>query len=47
MNGGWAAHNAVQLEAAMGSAGTGRAPMAAWPVLRISILLSPGNEVAR
>jgi hypothetical protein len=47
VNGGWAAHKAAQLEAAMGSAVTGRAPVAALPVLRISMLLSPGAEVAR
>lgn len=47
VNGGWAAHKAAQLEAAMGSAGTGRAPVAALPVLRISMLLPPGAEVAR
>src|SRR5262249_27743547 len=47
VNGGWAAHNSVQLEAAMGSAGTGRAPVTAGPVLRISMLLLPGTEVAR
>ena len=47
VNGGRAAHKSAQLEAAMGSAGTGRAPVAALPVLRISMLLSPGAEVAR
>jgi hypothetical protein len=47
VNGGRAAHKSVQLEAAIGSAGTGSAPVAALPVLRISMLLPPGNEVAR
>ena len=47
VNGGWVAHKAVQFEAAMESLGTGRAPVAARPVLRISMLLPPGAEVAR
>ena len=47
MNGGRAAHKSAQLDPAMGSAGNGRAPVAALPVLRISMLLSPGAEVER
>ena len=47
-NGGWAAHKAEQLDAASGSAGTERAPVAARPLLRIWMFLpSAGAEWAR
>src|SRR5262249_42075017 len=47
VNGGSVAHSAVQLEAAIGSAGTGSAPVATLPVLRTSMLLPPRVDVAR
>jgi hypothetical protein len=47
MNGGCVAHKPAQFEAAMGSADTSSAPVSARPVLRISMLLPPGAEVAR
>src|SRR5262245_44621092 len=47
LNGGRVAHRAAQLEAAIGSAGTGRAPVAPLSVLRISMLLPRDFEVVR